>query len=318
MAVLGVQYPATANIDDVDHGSGISLLLPFVMADVTARPSFWELAGVTDKVGAYNVSVIAYWPSKAQYAEWTEASGFEKWWHDLNPEVELVGWFREVFFPSLDRFETVFSGQNAPEGAANMQETMSGEIQEHGYFGSMRDRLPISQTETLEGEKWSGSPASKAGDITGQRRRVHVSGKQNLAVIRSGQDWLDTKHEERTLYLETLHPVLTKGMAFLRDNGSEVGCYSCHLMDVIDAVSHKADKDRTFGLAYFDDLSSLEGWSKQHPTHLAIFGRFLQYAKELDNNISLRLFHEVLVLTPEQQRFEYVGCHEKTGMLASL
>jgi hypothetical protein len=318
MAVLGVQYPGTVNIDEVDHGSGISVLVPFVEADITARPSFWELARVTDNAGAYNVTIIAYWPSKAQYTEWTEASGFEKWWHGLNPEVEPVGWFREVFFPSLDRFETLFSNQHAPEGAAHMQETMSGPIQEHGYFGSMRDRLPLSQTEALKGEKWSSSPVSNAGDITEQRRRIRVPGRQNLAIIRSGQDWLDTKPDERTLYLETLHPVLIKGMEFLRDNGDEVGCYSCRLMDVIDPVSHKADKDRTFGLAYFDDLSSLERWSKQHKTHLAIFGRFLQYAKELENNISLRLFHEVVVLTPEQQLFEYVGCHEKTGMLASL
>lgn len=106
-------------------------------------------------------------------------------------------------------------------------------------------------------------------------------------------------------------------MDFLRDHGEEVGCYSCRFMDVLDPVTAKADKDRTFGLAYFDDLASLERWCKEHPTHLAIFGGFFQYAGKLKGNVTLRVFHEVMVLEPEQQHFEYVACHSGTGMLVT-
>jgi hypothetical protein len=329
---MGVQYASATDND----GSAISKLLGFVTTgspDTAPSPSFWELASVTDNSRAYNIAVIAYWPSKALYTEWAAASGFQEWWQEVNPEDERFGWFLEVFFPSIDRLETLFTHSDVPEGAAHMREGPSGPVQEHGYWGSMRDRLPASQTDALEGEKWNcqvsnenltGALVEKSTTLTpmaegaGSRRRIRVPGKQNLAVIRSGQDWSNTAPEERKLYLETMHPVLIKGMDFLRDNGHEVGCYSCRFMEILDPVSQKADKDRTFGLAYFDNLSSLEGWSRQHKTHLAIFGRFLQYAKELGNNISLRAWHEVLVLTPEQQSFEYIGCHEKTGMLVSL
>jgi len=76
--------------------------------------------------------------------------------------------------------------------------------------------------------------------------------------------------------------------------------------------------DRTFGLAYFDDLGSLERWCKEHPTHLAIFGGFMRYAEKLQGNVTLKVFHEVMVLEkPEQQLFEYVDCHAGTGMLVS-
>ena len=78
-----------------------------------------------------------------------------------------------------------------------------------------------------------------------------------------------------------------------------------------------APLEKTFGLGYFDDLASLEKWSKSHKTHLDIFGRFLNYAKELENQVALRLFHEVLVLEGQQQEWEYVGCHGKTGMLVA-
>uniref|UniRef100_A0A8H7NBY5 Uncharacterized protein n=1 Tax=Bionectria ochroleuca TaxID=29856 RepID=A0A8H7NBY5_BIOOC len=212
--------------------------------------------------------------------------------------------------PPLERFETLYNTETA-EGSGHMREAWSGQVQQHGYWGSMRDRLPLAQTESLVGEKYArGDSQSQSSEA-----RIRVPGKKNLAIIRSGQDWLITTPEERELYLTTMHPVLEKGMDFLRDQGDEVGCYSCRFMNIIDPVTRKADKERTFGLAFFDDLASLESWCKDHPTHLAIFGGFHRYAKKLGMNVSLRVFHEVMVLEPEQQFFEYIGCHPGTGML---
>lgn len=202
----------------------------------------------------------------------------------------------------------------------------------------MRDRMAAAQTDPLIGEKAfpnnssSSSPElaeNKQKIIDTRSQRIHIPGRPNLAMIRSGQDWSNTTPHERSLYLDTMHPVLTKGMTFLRDHGSEVGCISNRFMTCTPKnpssiiTSHNTTTctkttDRTFGLAYFDDLTSLEGWSKQHRTHLDIFARFLSYAAELQNQVSLRLFHEVMVLKPEQQFFEYVGCHDGTGMLRSF
>ncbi|PGH13412.1 hypothetical protein AJ79_03691 [Helicocarpus griseus UAMH5409] len=313
MAVIGAQYATAAEED----GMAMSTLLGFIKDSPVAqkKPSFWELASVTDSHGAYNIAVLAYWPDKESYREWATTSGFQTWWKMMNPAEQSHGWFLELFFPSIDRFETVFSDNEVPEGAAHMRESISGPLKEHVYWGSMRDRLPAAQKDDLTGER---GHRAKKPTTSMLKRRIRVPGKKNLTIIRSGQDWSNTRPEERKLYIETMHPVLVEGMDFLRDQGDEVGCYSCRLMDIIDPVSHKADKDRSFGLAFFDDLSSLEGWSKKHQTHLNIFGGFLKYAKSLDNNISLRLFHEVLVLKPEQQLFEYIGCHENFGMLVSL
>jgi hypothetical protein len=180
----------------------------------------------------------------------------------------------------------------------------------------MRDRLAVSQRDGLEWEKVEVEMKMERGDT--KSRRIRVAGRKNLCVIRSGQDWSGTNERERKLYLETMHPVLVKGMEFLTDEGSEVGCLSNRFMDVVDHTDPTRPTDKTFGLGYFDSIASLEGWSKQHKTHLDIFGRFLQYAAELQNNVTLRLFHEVVVLRPEQQFFEYVGCHPGTGLLGSM
>lgn len=317
MAVLGMQFPSQ-NSQVVKARVKLSSFIESNEADPATRPSFSEIASVTDARGYYNEAIIAYWPSSSAYNQWAAQSGFKQWWDDLDPERESHGWFIEVFFPTTDRVETAFTNNKIPEGAAHAKDSISGPVTEHGYWGSMRDRLPLSQTDSLDGDRANWDAKMRENLANTLKRRIRVPGTPNLAIIRSGQDWADTNPAERKLYLNEMHPVLVKGMDFLRDHGYEVGCYSCRLMDIVDAKTAKADRDRTFGLAYFDELASLERWSKEHPTHLDIFGGFFRYAKKLDNQITLRLSHEVLVLKPEQQLFEYVGCHAATGMLTAI
>ncbi|KAJ7630436.1 heme-containing dehydratase protein [Roridomyces roridus] len=269
MAIIGAQALA----GELDRRA-LDPVLGFIRGENKQAPSFWEIASVTDNQG--------YWKGREDYEQWSTTSGFAQW----------------SSFPSVDRFETVFSNNEVPEGAAHMREGVSGQIQEHVYWGSMRDRLAVAQTDAIEGQKYSSALSKDSFS-----RRIRVPGRPNAAVIRSGQDWSNTKPKERTLYLETMHPVLTDGMHFLRDQGDEVGCYSCRFMDVLDASTLEANLDRTFGL-------------EQGPSHApAHFGGFLKYAKDLENDVSLRLFHEVLVLQPGQQFLEYIGCHPKTGFL---
>ena len=315
MAVIGTQHQHSSNVQSEEYRKIVSYVEKVIDK---SKPCFWEAASVTDNRGYYNEVAIVYWRSRQHYDSWSFDSGFGAWWRELQPAAD-GGWFLEVYYPSIERFETVFSDNEVPEGAAHMRESVSGPIKEHVYWGSVRDRLAASQTDKLTGQKASANASPEGDDKkSSSSRRVPVPARENLAIIRSGQDWSGTNPHERKLYLETMHPVLIKGMEFLRDQGEEVGCFSCRFMDVVDKKSPGVETEKTFGLAYFDDLESLEGWSKGHKTHLNIFGRFLQYAGELEGNVSLRLFHEVMVLKPEQQFFEYIGCHDTTGMLASL
>ncbi|RFU79271.1 phenylacetaldoxime dehydratase [Trichoderma arundinaceum] len=315
MAIIGAQFPGKTGKEKAAI-SKVNSFLALTDKEKAIRPAFSEWASATDHKGFYNVTAIAYWKDEESYQKWTTKSGFRTWWESLDTREQENGWFLELFFPTMDRFETVFSSGEIPEGAAQMRDGIVGPIKEHVYWGSMRDRLAVAQTDALIGEEWHMAPVEQT--TNGNRpRRIRVPGKKNLAIIRSGQDWADTAPEERKLYVNTMHPVLEAGMNFLRDHGDEVGCYSCRFMEIIDPATRRADKDRTFGLAYFDELASLEKWSKQHPTHLAIFAGFLKYAAKLNNVITLRLFHEVMVVKSEQQLFEYVGCHPETGMLVA-
>ncbi|KAF2145866.1 uncharacterized protein K452DRAFT_355386 [Aplosporella prunicola CBS 121167] len=322
MAIIGAQSHDQEEL-------GIDTLDPVrkFVDDANCSPRFWDIASGRDSQDRHNVILIAYWSSRADYEQWTRESGFEKWWSGLDPQDQPHGWFLEVLFPPMQNLETIFTTVEPPEGVGQMQKCISAPFQEHGYWGSMRDRMPAAQTDPLVGENREMDAAftperSSQGLETGEsneRKRVRVPGKENLCVIRSGQDWSVASQRERSLYLESMHPVLTKGMDFLRNEGKDIGCYNCRFMEIRDTNNDALSKsDRTFGLAFFNDMASLENWSKKHETHLDIFGRFLKYTKELNFDISLRLYHEVYVLKPDQQLFEYVGCHPEAGLLALM
>ncbi|RMZ84789.1 hypothetical protein DV737_g959, partial [Chaetothyriales sp. CBS 132003] len=217
MAIIGSQH---ANAHKAEEVGALTKILSFMdQGPETSPPRHLDLASVTDAVGAYNQVVIAYWDNISAFQDWNEASGFAEWWKGLDPMVESHGWFQEVFLPSIDRYETIYSDPmegHTPEGAGALSTNMSGMVKEHVYWGSMRDRLPVSQVHELVGKQ--ASEVSLPDDTT--KARVRVPGKQNLAVIRSGQDWSRTLPEEHTLYLETLHPVLTEGLTAIVTGGA--------------------------------------------------------------------------------------------------
>ena len=137
-----------------------------------------------------------------------------------------------------------------------------------------------------------------------------MRGHDNIALIRSGQDWADAEADERSLYLDEILPTLQSGMDFLRDNGPAVGCYSNRFVRNIDIDGNFLDL--SYNIGHWASLDQLERWSESHPTHLRIFTTFFRVAEGLSK---LRLYHEVSVFDAADQLYEYINCHPGTGML---
>ncbi|PWN86737.1 hypothetical protein FA10DRAFT_297709 [Acaromyces ingoldii] len=278
------------------------------------RPHYAVLCSSEDPTGRETRAWKAYWRRKEDYLSWSHSSGFDTWWKDEKRQMDDdQGWILEALFPTMDRFEAVFSSQDAREGASLMCQGMSDAIEEHGYWGSARDRLPIGQVDAVRGEKCNAETAKGS--------RVVVPGRKNLCVIHSGQDWSAVEGKERSLYLDTLHPTLEAGMRFLSNDKypdttrEHFGCFDCRFMSHLDPETLEPSLSKTFGLCYFDDLANLERWSKEHKTHLNIFNGFFKYATDTQGKGNLSLWHEVTVLEKDQQYFEYVNCPAGTGML---
>ena len=301
MAYFGVQHPGALPPEAL---APIKAMLPAHPA-----PPHWIEARCRDGADYETRIIIAYWHDAKSFGAWRQVSGFDAWWEDPAREYEPLGRFMEVVAPPMERLEVAYSPPHLPEGAGNLQRRVSAcPVAEHAYWGSARDRIPAAQTDPLDN-----SAGTLALTRNGARARVQPG--RNVCMIRSGQDWSDTTDEERATYLGRVHPRLIDGMTYLRDEGLPIGCFSCRFMQVLDGIGTATEK--TFGQAYFRSLGALEHWAEHHPTHLAIFGTFMHEMAPLGDAMQLRLWHEVMVLPAEAQSFEYVNCHDRTGLMAA-
>jgi aldoxime dehydratase len=269
-------------------------------------PTHWDRASYVDEAGFTTVVTVAYWDDRATFDGWFPAA--RDGWTGDKRSFEGVGTFIEVLCPAVDGYETLFSSLGRSEGVAVLADGMSGEVQEHAYWGGMRDRIALSQTDEMAP---SGTPRA-----TRDGSRIRVMPHDNLCLIRSGQDWGDTEASERKMYLDDVEPVLREGMDFLRDDGRAIGCYANRYMSVVGPDGGTTEK--SYGMSWWKSLAALERWAESHPTHVRIFGAAMKYLSTLGPAAKLRLYHEVTVARADEQFFEYRDCHPQTGMLNAV
>jgi aldoxime dehydratase len=304
MGYFGLQYRGEAGrIQALQFAADMQQ--HFALAD---GPGHHDLAHCVDEAGFDTLVAIAYWDDVTRFQRWQVAPMLSQWWNAPALLTGDLGAFREIVCPRVQRFETLFSTPDRFEGVARLAQGLSDPIREHGYWGGMRDRLPMSQTDGLraQGELRQNFPPQPG-------QRVKVAPHENLALIRSGQEWTETDGRERELYLAEVEPVLREGMDFLRDAGLDVGCYANRYMRHVDALLQPLQK--TFGMSYWRSLEQLERWSESHPTHVAIFGSFMRMVQAMNFDLKLRLYHEVTVARADEQFYEYINCHPRTGLL---
>ncbi|MBU2410698.1 MAG: phenylacetaldoxime dehydratase family protein [Gammaproteobacteria bacterium] len=304
MAYFGVQYRAPGG-----KQAALDCIATWkTLLGGSDAPGHQDLAHYVDDAGFDNLLLIAYWDDVTAYRRWDARPDTSAWWNHPDRLKGDIGCYREVLLPRLANFETLISTPDSRHGVALVAEKVSEPIQEHGYWGGMRDRLPSSQTDALRAE---GKLSLDAKPAPGAR--VRVAPHENLTLIRSGQDWTQTQGNERDIYLGEVEPVLREGMGFLNANGPSIGCYVNRYMRHVDDKLQPTEL--SFGMSYWRSLEQLERWAESHPTHVAIFGGFMSMVQKMNFDLKLRLYHEVTVAKTDEQFFEYLNCHPATGLL---
>lgn len=268
-----------------------------------------ERGSFVDKAGVINQLYIAYWLA-SEYKQWWSCESHNQWWRDEKREHENIGYFREIISMPNERLETLNSS-TTPHGISATAQSLEGPIEEHGYPGGMRDRIPLSATQTLQNQFDTSVhlPAIKSQE----NKRIVVTPPENMCVIRSGQNWSECDAMQKQMYLSKVHPTLKKGMDFLQNNPLKSSCFSMRFVDMKN--EHWQATEQSFGLGFATDVYAFEEWAKSHPTHIAIFDRFMEMVIEFGENLQLKLWHEVSVLPATDCEFEYIGCHPETGLL---
>ncbi|MFC6491013.1 phenylacetaldoxime dehydratase family protein [Nitratireductor sp. GCM10026969] len=302
MGYFGVQYLG-AEKEEMAMAALRRIVSDFALPD---GPGHYDLTCHQDAHGYENLMAVGYWRDPNAYKRWLSSPVVSGRWESEDRLQEEVGYFREIVAPRAEQFETLYAFREQLPGVGAIMDGISDEVQEHGYWGSMRDRFPISQTDRMQ-------PSGKLEIVEGNPQsqgRVIIRGHDNIALIRSGQDWAETEGDERDLYLRKIEPTLRAGMDFLRDNGKEVGCYSNRYVQYIDLDGSRLEK--SYNIGHWRSLDLLERWAEAHPTHLRIFTTFFRVAADLSK---LRLYHEVSVFNASDQFYEYINCHPQTGMM---
>lgn len=272
-------------------------------------PDHFDISVYVDSESYHNHLFMAYWKNPKNYHDWLNHPQVQKWCSGkLIDKHSEVGFFSEVATIPITHFETIHSRNNNDSGVTHF--ATLNKTKTHAYWGSMRERIPVSASSDLEGE-YRNKLAAKEKKTFG--KRIRVIAPNNLCLIRTAQDWSHCSEEQKKTYLNLIQPALNKAHRFLENHPEDTGCISARLIQEIDSNGKRLEKTSVIG--YFQSLYHLERWTHEHATHKAVFRTFAEMLKRHNFNIDLSLWHEVSVLQSKDLELEYVNCHPKTGFL---
>src|SRR5882757_6800925 len=121
------------------------LMQAFARAD---GPTVHDHARHLDESGQLNHIVAAYWVDPHTYASWLRAPEVAGWWNDPARLAESCGYFREQLSIPHERQETLY-WQDYPAGLSRSKEVAIYPTPYCGYYGAMRDRIPLAAVDAL-------------------------------------------------------------------------------------------------------------------------------------------------------------------------
>ncbi len=212
--------------------------------------------------GAVETVFLAYWVNPQVWKRFCDSCD----------ALRRAGVYCETALIPAERWETIAGTKRPLPGVRNLTSVKFTEL--HDYWGAARDRMAASEHDRFEATPGSPLPA-------------------NLCLIRSGQKWDECLADERERYFADIEPKLRAGIDFLARN-RDTGCICGRFLREQNLDGD--DLESTSFVGWFEDLASLEAWSRSHSTHLAIFHTFLSTVQLLGRPPKLRLWHEVSVL----------------------
>lgn len=269
-----------------------------------------DLAVFVDQAGATNHIAALYWPDRASFERWAARAEVTTWRAGSRALREGFGQWWEPVSVAPDRAETItFSEYRRGLSACPFSRLQS--IGETGYWGAARDRIPASGYDRLDSTVDTLAFLKPRTRSLG--RRLAIRPPSGLTVIRSGVSWAACGPEQRESFERNVRPKLDAGMEHLRRHPIESGC--CLLRQVMLTDPMATQLPEAYSLGHFLSLSHLEAWAKHHPTHLAIYNRALAERRKYQERLELRTYNEIYVLDASALPFEYVNCHDATGLI---
>jgi hypothetical protein len=274
-------------------------------------PSVVEQGWHDDTAGARTYIVMAYWRDLAGYQQWRAAPALGAWLAD-GLATPLVGRCVESAVVPPHGLDTLIAYPDESWGLSKLADQIEL-TPYHAYWGGTRDRILQSEHDPLQNPEGAALPEAHTS-LEGIGQIVDVIMPKNAVVARGGPDWEKCPSDELEEFRSSIYPAYVRGGRYLATHAEEAGCYAAYLVQETDGDDR--DVKRNHLIAYFTELSHLERWTRSHPTHLDIFGRFLTMIKKLNGRMpAVNLYHEISVMPERGLTATYVNCLPQTGML---
>jgi aldoxime dehydratase len=297
--VFGVQFESISPLSK----SHIAHIIDNLIA--SEGPQHFDRSTLVDALGYQNVLISAYWRSRTDYEAW-QRNRAPDWWYSGLVSTPDIGVFCETFVIDVRNTETTFSHPN-PAGYGHLADSWSDPTDKHEYFGSARDRLPVSQSDSLEVDG-----RAQVANFSADGKFLEIVPYDNMCLLRSGQNWQNSPPAEFIAYEKRLKPSLEIAMRDLDVNGEAQGCEFNRYATML--AGETTLTNNTFSFSAWRSLAHLEKWTEKSPEHLEIFAKGIQHYKTFPE-ARLELWHEMYVLPANAQKYAYYNCNGRTGML---
>ena len=287
-----------------------SAFFPWITAAIglPSGPTVHDHAWFVDENGLFTHIVAAYWVDRDRRDAWLAEPAVAQWWSDGARLSDSIGVFRESLTVPVERQETLY-WQDYPAGLSRSPDVAVYPTPYCGYYGAMRDRIPLAAVDALAPAAVE-LPPPVSRPTRGARWRIATP--ENLAVIRSAAFWGRCDSAQTEDYMRDLRAPLERGMAYLRESPGATGCCSLRFQQTCSVTG--TPELETHALGYFLSLGHMENWAERHASHDAIFSAAIARYRKFGKANQLRTWHEVLVLPEQGQTIEYVNCAPGTGL----
>src|SRR5206468_4618138 len=127
----------------------------------------------------------AYWIDQERRDQWLADPHMTLWWNDAARLSETTGYFRESVTVPVERQETLY-WQDYPAGLSRSPDVAVYPTPYCGYYGAMRDRIPLAAVDPLA-PVMKDLPAAVVRETRSARWRIITP--LNFTVIRSAAFW---------------------------------------------------------------------------------------------------------------------------------
>ncbi len=273
-------------------------------------PDLVEQGRHDDTPGARTHVLLAYWRDAARHRRWLDGAEVARWLGQAR-SAPLVGRYVESVLVPPRSLDTLIADPGRHWGLAQLADAVEV-TPYHGYWGGTRDRIAQSAQDPLQNPDGPQLPRP-AAPPAGLGEVVDATMPANAVFARGGPDWSRCETDELREFRDSVYPAYVRGARYLVAAPDEAGCYAACLLQETDAQGREVP--RAHLLAWFVELSHLERWTRLHPTHQDIHGRFLRLIRRVGGMPKTNLYHEVTVVPAGGMTATYVDCLPGTGLL---